>query len=237
MAFTPPFAAAQLPNEPFALWRKLFMAALGPVDQTTDLSVETIRAALYATSVTADAPLIRVVDELVEHGLRADLEAFPEVWRSHLQARVLDLGKRAMLSYRLASLAAQWGWMTAPVARTYLPDGIDSELDPYGADLLQIFHDDLGPAPRFGHTPAQLRLALLRTAIGLGRPLIEVVTELSLRGVVLPMQAVPASCREGLKAAIAANNAPALTAEMVASWHIASQKLAEIVPLRNARMG
>jgi hypothetical protein len=237
MAFTPPFAAAHIAHEPYALWRRLFMAALGPTAISATPDADSIRAALYATSVTADAPLIKVVDELVDHGLRADLEAFPEVWRDSLQSRVLDLGKRALLSYRLASLAAQWGWMTAPVARTYLPQKIDSELDPYGADLLEIFQTDLGEAPRFGHTPAQLRLALLRTAMGLGRPLVEVVTELSLRGVILPMQAVPASCREALKAAISNNSAPALTTEMVASWHIASQKLAEIVPLRNARLG
>lgn len=225
--FCPPVACARVVGDHKALWRHLFMAAL----EGTDPSSDSIRAALYAVSVSAGAPLVAVVDELVELGLRAPMDAFPESWCTSLRGRVLDLGQRALLPYRLASLAARWGWMPAPVARLDLPLVLDGDLDPYGADLLQIFMGDLGPAPRFGHTPAQVRLAMLRTAVGVGRPLAILVEDLASRAVVLPMEAVPASCRETLKRLPEPNP---LLAEMLTSWGLATQKLGEVVPLRRA---
>lgn len=228
MPFYAPIAVARMPGDPRATWRRLFMQALAGECQPTN---DEISAALYAVAVLSASPLIRVVDGLVELGLRAPMEAFPQPWLATMRGRVLDLGDRHMLSYGLASLAAQWGWMPAPVAHVSLPQELDPELDPYGADLTAIFQTDIGSQPRFGYTPAQVRLALLRTAVGLGRPLMEVVSALVERGMTMPAEAVPAGCRESLKQTAM----HPLMKELLGSWQTTQLVQAEIIQLRRAR--
>jgi hypothetical protein len=195
-----------------------------------DTAPEGIGHAAYAAALLSGAPVIRVVDALVEMGLRAPMEAFPKPWIAAVRGRVLDLAERQMMPYAQASLAASWGWMPAPLPRVALPQDIDPELDPYGADLMAIFIVDLGPQPRFGYTPAMLRLALLKTAVGLGRPLAEVVTALITRGMVVPAEAVPAGCRETLR--LTATHP--LVHELIVGWQASHQAMAEVIPLRRA---
>lgn len=228
MTFTAPIAIARSAADPRALWRRLFMEALaGRTNPTT----EEIANGLYAAALLSATPVIRVVDALVDLGLRADMEAFPKPWVATLRGRVLDIAERHLLSYAQASLAASWGWLPVPLVRTSLPPAIDPELDPYGADLIDIFAADLGEQPRFGYTPAQVRLGLLRTAVGLGRPLAEIVSALVARGMTMPAEAVPAGCREALRVSAAAP----LVKELLASWHNARLAQAEIIQLRQAR--
>lgn len=228
MIFQPPIAILKQPGDSRALWRRLFMEAIaGQANPTND----EISNALYSAALLSAAPVIRVVDALVEIGLRAPMEAFPKPWVAAMRGRVLDLGDREMLSFALASLAASWGWLPAPVARISLSHDVDPELDPYGADLDMIFEADIGQQPRFGFTPAQVRLALLRTAVGLGRPLAEVVTALVERGMTMPAEAVPAACREALKESAT----HPLVRELLSSWHTTRMAQAEVIQLRRAQ--
>jgi hypothetical protein len=226
MSFNAPLALARLPGDPRPLWRRLFMEALDPLEAEP----ESIGHAAYAAALLSGAPVIRVVDALVDMGLRAPMEAFPKPWIAALRGRVLDLAERQLLPYAQASLAASWGWMPAPLPRVSLPVEIDPELDPYGADLMAIFMADLGPQPRFGYTPAMLRLALLKTAVGMGRPLAEVVTALISRGMAMPAEAVPASCRETLRL----TTTHPLVLELIQGWQASHQAMAEVIPLRRA---
>lgn len=226
MLFNSPIAIPKAPGDSRALWRRLFMEAI----DIRALTPDSLSNALYATALLSATPLIRVVDALVELGLRAPIEAFPKPWVAAMRGRVLDLGERAVLSFGLASLAASWGWMPAPLPRLSLPDGLDSELDPYGCDLLGILGCELGVQPRFGYTPAQVRLALLRTALCMGRPLAQVVAEVIERGVVLAPESVPAGCRENLRLTAVHS----LVKEQVASWQACQRSAAEIIPLRRA---
>lgn len=228
MQFEAPIAIAKVAGDSRSLWRRLFMEALAGQAHP---SHEEISNALYAVALTTATPLIRVIDGLVEIGLRAPMEAFPKPWIAAMRGRVLDLGEREMLSYPHASLAAAWGWLPAPTARFALPHESDPELDPYGADLGLIFNADLGAQPRFGYTPAQVRLALLRTAVGLGRPLAEVVTALVERGMTMPAEAVPAGCREALRL----DATHPLVRELLSSWHTTRMAQAEIIQLRRAQ--
>ncbi len=228
MSFLAPIAVVKAPADPRALWRRLFMEALAGQN---DPSNDEISSALYAAALLSATPVIRVVDALVELGLRAPMEAFPKPWIATMRGRVLDLADRELLSYPLASLAASWGWVAPPVARMSLPLEVDPELDPYGADLALIFNDDIGLQPRFGYTPAQIRLGLLRTAVGLGRPLAEIVTSLVERGMTMPGEAVPAGCRESLKETAT----HPLVKELLRSWHEARIVQAEIIQLRRAQ--
>lgn len=228
VTFTAPVAIARSAADPRALWRRLFMEGLAGNPAPT---AQEIANSLYAAALLSATPVIRVVDALVDLGLRAGMEAFPKPWIATLRGRVLDLGERAMLSYPQASLAASWGWIPAPVVRTSLPPAIDPELDPYGADLIDIFVTDLGEQPRFGYTPAQVRLGLLRTAVGLGRPLAEIVSALVARGMTMPAEAVPAGCREAMRVSAA----PPLVRELLASWHAKRLAQAEVIQLRRAQ--
>lgn len=225
--FHAPIAIARVTGDSRALLRRLFMEAVGGADPC-DCEISD---ALYATATLSGVPLIRVVDELIELGLRAPMEAFPKPWVAVMRGRVLDTAERELLSYAQRIVAAQWAWLPVPQAKTRLPVEIDAELDPYGADLMSIFMVDLGDQPRFGYTPAQIRLALLRTAVGLGRPLAEVVTALVERGMVMPAEAVPAACREAIKFA---PQSP-LVHELVGSWQASREAMAEVIPLRQAR--
>lgn len=227
MLFNAPIAVPKAPGESRALWRRLFMEA---IDIKT-LTPNQISDALYAVALLSASPLIRVVDALVEMGLRAPIEAFPKPWVATMRGRVLDLAERETLSPPLASLAASWGWMMAPLPRLTLPLGLDCELDPYGCDLLGIFGAELGEQPRFGYTPSRVRLALLRTALAMGRPLAHVVGELIERGVVLTPESVPAGCRELLRL----QAVHPLVKEQVASWQACQRSGAEIIPLRRVR--
>jgi len=227
MRFNMPMAVAKAPGEARCLWRRLFMEAL----ETPVPSAENISHALYSVATLSGAPLVCVVDALVDLGLRANLEAMPKPWLAVMKGRVLDLEERAVLSWGQASLAASWGWMPPPAPRFSLPPEICAETDPFGADLLSIFGTELGAAPQFGYTPAALRLALLRTALGMGRPLAEVVSLLVSRGMVLPPEALPAPCRETLR--VMATHP--LVEEQVASWQVSQQVMAEIIPLRRAQ--
>lgn len=228
MSFLAPIAVLKAPADPRALWRRLFMEALGG---QANPSADEISSALYAAALLSGSSVIRVTDALVEIGLRAPMEAFPKPWIATMRGRVLDLGDREMLSYQLASLAASWGWLPAPVARMSLPHDVDPEMDPYGADLALIFQGDIGEQPRFGFTPAQIRLGLLRTAVGMGRPLAEIVTSLIERGMTMPGEAVPAGCREAMRL----GSAHPLVKELLKSWHEARIAQAEIIQLRRAR--
>ena len=227
MLFNAPIAVPRMPSDNRALWRRLFMDAL----DSRDINADTVSAALYAGAALAHVPVIEFTDALVTMGLRASPESFPRPWVQMLQSRVLDLGERALLSYPLASVAASWGWMPAPMPRLSLPTELDCELDPYGCDLLGIFGCELGEAPRFGHTPSQVRLALMKTAMSMGRPLAEVVTSLVARGVVFMPESVPAGCRETLR--LTTQNQ--LVLELIASWQISQQRVAEVIPLKFAR--
>ena len=226
MSYNAPLALAHQPGDPRPLWRRLFMQALGHEGLPEEIS-----NACYAASLLSGAPLIKVVDALVEMGLRAPMEAFPKPWLASLRGRVLDMAERELISYPHACLAASWGWMPVPLPRVSMPGDIDAELDPYGADLMEIFKTDLGIQPRFGYTPAMLRLALLKTAVGIGRPLAEVVAALVSRGLIMPAEAVPAGCRETLR--LSATHP--LVLEQVQGWHASYQSQAEIIPLRQAR--
>lgn len=227
MAFHPPIAFAKQPAEPKALWRRLFMEAL-PGGQPTDTEIE---QALYSAALLSGSPLILVTDALVEMGLRAGVDAFPKPWIAALRGRVLDMAQRQMLPAPLAALAASWSWMSAPLPRTAMPAEIDPECDPYGADLLALFVGELGPQPRFGYTPSMLRLGILKTAVGMGRPLAEVVSALIMRGCQFPADAITAGCREALR--LSADNP--LVREQIASWQAAHVAMAEIIPLSWAK--
>jgi len=228
MKFEAPIAIAKVAGDSCSLWRRLFMEAVAGQAQPTH---EEISSGLYAVALATATPLIKVIDGLVEIGLRAPMEAFPKPWLATMRGRVLDMNDREMLSYPIASLAASWGWMPAPLARTALPQEVDPELDPYGADLGMIFSTDIGVQPRFGYTPAQIRLGLLRTSVGLGRPLAEIVTALVIRGMVMPAEAVPAGCREALRV----NATEPLVRELLNSWHTTRIAQAEIIQLRRAQ--
>ncbi len=225
--FLAPVAIARTPGDSRSLWRRIFMQAVGDAD-ASDSEVE---QALYATALLSGTPLIQLIDGLVEIGLRAPLEAFPKPWLAVMRGRVLDLAAREMMGFAERCLVATWGWLPYPVARAGMPPELDSELDPYGADLVSIFMTDLGQQPRFGYTPGQMRLALLKTAVGVGRPLAEVVTALIARGMSLPIEAVPPACRETLQQTATHT----LVCEQLACWQSATQKVAEIIPLRRAR--
>ncbi len=227
MLFNAPIAVPKAPGECRALWRRLFMEAI----DVKALTPDSVSNAFYAVALLSATPLIRVVDALVELGLRAPVEAFPKPWLATMRGRVLDLGEREMLSHGLAGLVASWGWMLPPLPRLTLPLGLDSELDPYGCDLLGILGAELGQQPRFGYTPARVRLALLRTALCMGRPLAHVVSELVERGVVLTPESVPAGCREVMR--LTATHP--LVREQVASWQVCQRSVAEVIPLRRAR--
>lgn len=229
MSFVAPIAIARSPGDPRSLWRRLFMEALAGKAAPTP---EEISNGLYAAALLSACPLIQVVDALVELGLRASMESFPRPWIAAMRGRVLDTADREMLSYRQASLAAQWGWLSAPQVRIALPADLDPELDPYGADLAAIFQTDIGEQPRFGYTPAQVRLALLRTAVGLGRPLTEVVAALVSRGMTMPAEAVPAGCREALRFD---ETAGPLMRELLNSWQTTRVAQAEVIQLRRAQ--
>ena len=223
--FFAPIAVLHCPSDPRALWRRLLMQALSDYKFPSD---DEIAQALYAVAVASGSPLIRIIDSLVDLGLRAPLSAFPKPWVAVLRGRVLDLDEREALSYRQASLAASWGWMPAPLARLSVPERIDPELDPYGADLVEIYLDNLGAAPRFGYTPTQIRLSLLRTAVGLGRPLAEVVSALVDRGLVIPASSLPETSIAKLEQACAT---PLLHA-LLTSWQSSSLTGAQIISLR-----
>ncbi len=227
MQFNPPHAVPRTPGDPSSLWRRLFMSALDGYPP----SDEAVRHALHTAALLSDSPLMIVVDTLVDLGLRADREAMPEPWLIRQRGRVLDVAEREMLSFGQASLAASWGWMPPPPPRLYLPHELCPEADPFGADLLTLLGEALGPMPRFGYRPATVRLALLRMALGMGRPLAEIVTALAARGVVLPPEAVPAGCREHLR--LTATHP--LMLELLASWQASQRTAADVIPLRRVR--
>ena len=107
MLFNAPIAVPKAPGDSRALWRRLFMEAI----DVKALTPDSVSNAFYAVALLSTSPLIRVVDALVELGLRAPVEAFPKPWLATMRGRVLDLGEREMLSHGLAALVASWGWM------------------------------------------------------------------------------------------------------------------------------
>lgn len=227
MQFNPPHAVPKAPGDSRALWRRLFMAALDGYPPSDDA----VHHALHTAALLSDCSLMNVVDALVDLGLRANIDALPESWVVRQKRRVLDLAEREMLSFGQASLAASWGWMPPPLPRLDLPHELCAEADPFGADLLGLLGEALGPMPRFGYRPASVRLALLRLALGIGRPLAEIITALVMRGVVLPPETVPAGCREHLR--LTATHP--LMLELLASWHASQRTHAHVIPLRRVR--
>ena len=235
MQFHAPLPISRHPGDPRALWRRLFLEALQP----GDTSPQTIATALLTGALLSGTSLFKVVDELVQIGLRGPLEAFPAPYVAHLRARVLNLDTRRDLPYALGALAASWGWMAEPFIRQQLPLQMDSEQDPYGADLCAIFHAELDPQPRFGYRPAQLRIALLRTAVALGQPVATVLPALIERGLVVPPEVVPVTTRDALLAQDPSQYSP-LVAELVGAWRNALGRAeiafgGEVIPLRRAR--
>ena len=227
MVFNAPNAVPKTPGDNRSLWRRLFMEGLDGYPP----SCESIEHALYSAALLTDCPLIPVVDALVELGLRAPVEAFPEGWVAAFKRRVLDVEMRSHLSFPLASVAASWGWMSPPLPKLIVPQELCIESDPYGTDLLCMLVEELGPSPLFGYKPATMRMALLQTALGMGRPLSEVVTALLTRGVILPHEVVPAGCREHLR--LTATHP--LVLEMLASWKASQQQIADIIPFKRAQ--
>ena len=227
MLFNTPNAVPKSQGDNRGLWRRLFMEGLDGYPPSN----ESVEHALYSAALLTDCPLIPVVDALVELGLRANIEAFPEGWVAAIRRRVLDIDSRQHLSYPLASLAASWGWMPPPLPKLFIPQELCLESDPYGTDLLCMLVEELGPSPLFGYKPATMRMALLQTALGMGRPLAEVVTALIARGVVIPPEVVPAGCREHLR--LSATHP--LVLELLASWHVSQQQFADVIPFRRAQ--
>ncbi len=227
MAYNPPIAYAKQPADPRGLWRRLFLQAM----DSGEPGAGTVEHACYAAALLSGASMAAVTDALVEMGLRAQPEDFPKPWLASLRGRVLDMGQRPMLSSALAALAASWGWMPTPVARASLPEEIDPETDPYGADLMTLFQHELGSQPRFGYSSSMLRLAILKTAVGIGQPLPQVVTDLITRGCIFPADAITGGCRETLR--MTATHP--LVKEQLASWQATYQAMAEVIPLRSAQ--
>lgn len=231
MRLNAPIPVSQQPGDMRSLWRKLVLEGIDP-EQPAEA---TLGVSLFTASVVTGASLLKICNEMVQLGLRAPHDAMPAPWVAYLRGKVLNADTRRDLPYALGALAAGWYWMPMPFVRLTLPQDVCPELDPYGADLCQIYQGELGEAPRFGYRPAQLRAALLRTSMGLGQPVVKVLTDLIERGLVLPPEAVPEASRTQLMAT-ASKDLPVLAAELARAWREAHIRqghfVAEVVPLR-----
>lgn len=223
MNFNLPIAISKKGSAHISLWRRLFMEALISFPP----SAEECKSALYSAALLSDCRVSDVVDGLVEAGLRAPLEFFPEGWVHSLRARVLDLSVRRDLGFGLASFAAQLGWMPAPLPQLKVNCLICAETDPYGADLITLTLDELGPEPRFGYRPASIRMALLRLAFAMGCSMVDVVNALITRGVRLLPECVPLGTHQQL---LLTASHP-LVVEALASWR-SGNRSADVIPLR-----